>query len=94
MPPPSRQDLDREGWQVVKERGPSLLFDGAVLVTGQVDRLTDFEKGFPPQQARRPDGGWEPDTWICDDQAVVLHVRGQGLGCAVELQPRWRYQRS
>jgi 7,8-dihydropterin-6-yl-methyl-4-(beta-D-ribofuranosyl)aminobenzene 5'-phosphate synthase len=79
MPPPSQQDLDREGWQVVEERGPSLLFDGAVLVTGQVERVTEFEQGFPLQQARRPDGSWEPDTWIWDDQAVVVHVRGQGL---------------
>ena len=78
MPPPSHNDLDREGWQVVEEVGPSLLLDDAVLVTGQIDRTTDFEKGFPLQQARTGDG-WEPDTWIWDDQAVVLHVRGKGL---------------
>ena len=79
MPGPSHQDLDREGWQVVEERGPSLLLDAAVLVTGQVERVTDFEQGFPLQQARTADGGWEPDTWIWDDQAVVMHVRGKGL---------------
>ncbi|HUZ03355.1 MAG TPA: MBL fold metallo-hydrolase [Thermomicrobiaceae bacterium] len=78
LPPPSRQDLDREGWQVVEERGPSLLFDGSVLVTGQVPRVTDFEQGFPIQQARTDDG-WEPDVWIWDDQAVVVNVRGRGL---------------
>jgi 7,8-dihydropterin-6-yl-methyl-4-(beta-D-ribofuranosyl)aminobenzene 5'-phosphate synthase len=78
MPPPSHNDLDREGWQVVEERGPSLLLENRVLVTGQVDRVTDFEKGFPLQHART-NGGWEPDTWIWDDQAVVCHVRGKGL---------------
>jgi 7,8-dihydropterin-6-yl-methyl-4-(beta-D-ribofuranosyl)aminobenzene 5'-phosphate synthase len=78
LPPPSHQDLDREGWEVVEERGPSLLLDGAVLVTGQVERETDFEKGFPIQQART-NGDWEPDTWIWDDQAVVVHVRDRGL---------------
>ncbi len=78
MPPPSHQDLDREGWQVVEERGPSLLLDNAVLVTGQVERVTDFEKGFPLQYAHTEEG-WEPDTWIWDDQAVVVHVRGKGL---------------
>ena len=36
LPPPSRQDLDREGVEVTEERQPSLLIDGAVLVTGQV----------------------------------------------------------
>src|SRR5438270_8435521 len=60
MPPPSHQDLDREGWQVVEERGPSLLFDNCLLVTGQVERTTEFERGMPSQQARTADG-WEPD---------------------------------
>ena len=54
MPPPSQQDLDREGWQIVEERGPSLLLNGAVLVTGQVERVTDFEKGFPLQRRAQP----------------------------------------
>ncbi len=85
MPPPSRNDLDREGWEVVEERGPSLLLENSVLVTGQVERLTDFEKGFPLQQMHT-EHGWEPDTWIWDDQAVVCHVRGKGLvvlsGCS------------
>jgi 7,8-dihydropterin-6-yl-methyl-4-(beta-D-ribofuranosyl)aminobenzene 5'-phosphate synthase len=78
MPPPSRQDLDREGWQVVEERGPSLLLNDTVLVTGQVPRVTDFERGMPVHQMRVADH-WEPDVWIWDDQAVVIHVAGQGL---------------
>jgi 7,8-dihydropterin-6-yl-methyl-4-(beta-D-ribofuranosyl)aminobenzene 5'-phosphate synthase len=78
MPPPSRQDLDREGWEVVEERRPSVLLEGAILVTGQVERVTDYEKGWPLQQSRI-DGGWQPDPWMWDDQAVVLHVRDKGL---------------
>lgn len=78
MPPPSHQDLDREDWQEVEERGPSILLDNTVLVTGQVERVTDFEKGFSLQQARA-EHGWEPDTWIWDDQAVVCHVKNKGL---------------
>ncbi len=79
MPPPSHNDLDREGVAIVEERGPSLLLDGTVLITGQVERVTDFEKGFPLQWARTDDGGWEPDTWVWDDQAVVCHVKDRGL---------------
>jgi len=78
MPPPSRGDLEREGVEVVEERGPSLLLDGMVLVTGQVERVTDFEKGFPLQQARARDG-WEPDTWLWDDQPMVLNLKDKGL---------------
>ena len=78
MPPPNHNDLDREGWQVVEEQGPSVLLGGSILVTGQIDRTTDFEKGFPLQWVNLDDT-WEPDTWIWDDQAIVIHVRDRGL---------------
>jgi 7,8-dihydropterin-6-yl-methyl-4-(beta-D-ribofuranosyl)aminobenzene 5'-phosphate synthase len=85
LPPPRRQDLEREGVEVTEERQPSLLIDGTVLVTGQVERVTDFEKGFPLNYARS-NGGWEPDPWIWDDQAVVVNLKGKGLvvlsGCS------------
>ncbi len=86
MPPPSRADLEAEGVQVVEERGPSLLLDGTVLVSGQTERVTAFERGFPLQEARTDAGRWESDPWIWDDQSVIVHVRGKGLvvlsGCS------------
>jgi 7,8-dihydropterin-6-yl-methyl-4-(beta-D-ribofuranosyl)aminobenzene 5'-phosphate synthase len=79
LPPPSHNDLEREGVEIIEERGPSLVLDGTVLITGQVERVTDFEQGFPIQQARTAEGTWEPDIWVWDDQAVVCHVKGKGL---------------
>ncbi len=78
MPPPDRLTLERHDIRIVEERGPSLLLGEGVLVTGQVERTTDFEKGFPYHQARR-NGDWEPDAWIWDDQGVVCNVKGKGL---------------
>jgi 7,8-dihydropterin-6-yl-methyl-4-(beta-D-ribofuranosyl)aminobenzene 5'-phosphate synthase len=49
-----------------------------VLITGEVDRVTSFEKGFPTHQAWRG-SGWEPDPLILDDQALIAHVAGRGL---------------
>jgi hypothetical protein len=51
-----------------------------VLITGEVDRVTGFEKGFPVHQAWRGQS-WEPDPLILDDQALIAHVgpvRGAG----------------
>lgn len=76
--PPTRQDLEREGIDLLVERGPSFLFEQSVLITGQVERTTDFEKGMPTQQALIDDE-WQPDPWIYDDQAIVMHLRGKGL---------------
>jgi 7,8-dihydropterin-6-yl-methyl-4-(beta-D-ribofuranosyl)aminobenzene 5'-phosphate synthase len=86
LPPPSLNDLEREGLTVVEDRGPTLLIDGEVLVSGQVARVTAYEKGFPVQMARTDAGEWEPDPWTWDDQNIVVNVRDRGLvivsGCS------------
>jgi 7,8-dihydropterin-6-yl-methyl-4-(beta-D-ribofuranosyl)aminobenzene 5'-phosphate synthase len=85
LPPPSRADLEAEGLDVVEERGQTLLLDDTVLVSGQVERVTDFERGFPIHHIRS-NGGWEPDPMIWDDQNVIVNVRDKGLvivsGCS------------
>ena len=48
------------------------------LVTGQIERSTPFEQGFPIHYARL-EGQWRPDPLIHDDQAIVLHVKNKGL---------------
>jgi 7,8-dihydropterin-6-yl-methyl-4-(beta-D-ribofuranosyl)aminobenzene 5'-phosphate synthase len=78
LPTLSRAALESEGFTVIERRQPSLLLDGSVLITGEVDRTTEFEHGLPFHEAWR-DGGWEPDPLILDEQALVVQVRGQGL---------------
>ncbi|MET0910985.1 MAG: MBL fold metallo-hydrolase [Ilumatobacteraceae bacterium] len=73
-----RSSLEAEGFEVIERRQPSLLFDGSVLITGEIDRTTDFETGMPFHEALGDDG-WEPDPLIIDDQALIVHVRGRGL---------------
>jgi 7,8-dihydropterin-6-yl-methyl-4-(beta-D-ribofuranosyl)aminobenzene 5'-phosphate synthase len=78
LPTLSRAAVEAEGFEVIERRQPSVLLDGSVLITGEVDRTTDFEQGLPFHEARR-DGRWEPDPLILDDQALVVHLRGRGL---------------
>jgi 7,8-dihydropterin-6-yl-methyl-4-(beta-D-ribofuranosyl)aminobenzene 5'-phosphate synthase len=78
LPPPSLHDLEHEGIELLVERGPSFLINGIILVTGQIERTTAFEKGLPIQEAE-VDGTWQPDPWVYDDQAMVIHVRNKGL---------------
>src|SRR4029077_2002084 len=70
LPALSRSSLEAEGFEVIDLRQPSLLMDGSILVTGEVDRTTDFETGMPFHEARG-EHGWEPDPLILDDQALV-----------------------
>ncbi|GAC1363265.1 MAG: MBL fold metallo-hydrolase [Acidimicrobiales bacterium] len=78
LPTLSRRSLASEGFEVVERRWPSALLDGMILVTGEIDRTTDFEQGMPFHE-RLGDNGWEPDPLIADDQAIVVHVRGLGI---------------
>ena len=69
----------------IKTKQPYLIAEDMILVTGEIPRKTDFEKGFP--QHRVFNGGkWQPDPWILDDRAIVIKVRRKGLvvlsGCA------------
>ena len=78
LPTTSRRALENAGFGIIEQRQPSFLYDRSVLITGEVDRVTGFEKGFAIHQAWRG-GSWEPDPLILDDQALIAHVAGRGL---------------
>ncbi len=77
IPPPNKADLRRKNIEVIEEAGPSMLFDGMVLVAGEVVRTTEFEKGFATHYAMR-NGNWEHDPWIHDDQCAIMNVKTRG----------------
>ena len=85
LPPPDRAMLNREDVDILEREGPSFLFGDTALVSGRVERGTDFEKGFPVQWAQGA-SGWEPDPMVWDDQNLICHVKGKGLvvvsGCS------------
>jgi 7,8-dihydropterin-6-yl-methyl-4-(beta-D-ribofuranosyl)aminobenzene 5'-phosphate synthase len=85
LPSTSKSALLEAGFEIIEEKQPSFLLDGSLLVTGEIARTTEFERGFLVHQALR-DGEWQPDPLILDDQALVVNVRDKGLvvltGCA------------
>ena len=79
LPTLSRGALEGEGFAVIERRQPSLLADGGILITGEVDRTTEFERGMPPPHQAWDGQGWQHDPTVIDDQALVVNVRGRGL---------------
>ncbi len=79
-----REALLGAGAEIVESEGPVLLGGDTVLVTGEVERVTSFEKGLPNARLER-DGKEEKDP-IRDDQSLVVHLKDKGLvvisGCA------------
>lgn len=79
LPTLSRRALEGEGFEVIERRHPSLLLDGSVLITGEIDRTTEFERGMPSAHEAWIGATWRPDPLVLDDQALVVHVRDRGL---------------
>jgi 7,8-dihydropterin-6-yl-methyl-4-(beta-D-ribofuranosyl)aminobenzene 5'-phosphate synthase len=80
----NRKDLEQTGVQIVESRKPVAVAKGMILVTGEIERTTKFEKGLPNAYTEQ-DGELVKDE-ISDDQSLVIHLRGRGLvvisGCA------------
>jgi 7,8-dihydropterin-6-yl-methyl-4-(beta-D-ribofuranosyl)aminobenzene 5'-phosphate synthase len=80
----SRQDMESSGIEVIERRNPSLVAGGTIAVSGEIERVTDFEKGLPNALVER-NGTLEHDD-ILDDQSLVIKLRGKGLvvisGCS------------
>jgi 7,8-dihydropterin-6-yl-methyl-4-(beta-D-ribofuranosyl)aminobenzene 5'-phosphate synthase len=85
LPAPKRSDLIQAGYTLVEKQSPSLWIQDSLLVTGEVPRINDFEKGFPNHYSEI-DGKMENDPLIKDDQSIILNVKDKGLviitGCA------------
>jgi 7,8-dihydropterin-6-yl-methyl-4-(beta-D-ribofuranosyl)aminobenzene 5'-phosphate synthase len=84
MPRLDESALIQNGAIVHKDEGASTLCNDLILSLGAVERVTDFEKGFPWAEAKI-DGEWVVDPFL-DDQGVAVNVRGKGLviigGCS------------
>jgi 7,8-dihydropterin-6-yl-methyl-4-(beta-D-ribofuranosyl)aminobenzene 5'-phosphate synthase len=69
----------------VRTKQPHLLAGNTILVTGEIPRKTNFEKGFS-QHRVLIDDKWQPDPYIWDDRAIAMKIKYKGLlvisGCA------------
>jgi 7,8-dihydropterin-6-yl-methyl-4-(beta-D-ribofuranosyl)aminobenzene 5'-phosphate synthase len=84
LPSLQKESLEAAGALLDERDRPSTLAEDLILVTGQVERKTDFERGSPGLEARVGDA-WIPDPFH-DDQGIAIHLRGKGLivlsGCS------------
>ena len=77
---PSPEALAAHGAQVVNSRDPRVLLEDCFYLSGEIPRVSSFEKGRPDHLCRQAvDRPWEPDPLIRDERYVAVHVRGKGL---------------
>jgi 7,8-dihydropterin-6-yl-methyl-4-(beta-D-ribofuranosyl)aminobenzene 5'-phosphate synthase len=77
---PSVEDLTAFGAEVIVTTEPQALHDGMFFVSGEIPRVTPYERGFPGQVRLMEDGQtWEPDELLMDERFLAVNVAGKGL---------------
>ncbi len=76
---PSPGELADAGAIVINEPEARRFLNDCFYLSGEIPRVTPYEKGLPGHLKRTDDGtGWEPDPWIMDERYVAVHVKGKG----------------
>lgn len=77
---PTPEALSAAGGTVVNDDESRLLLDDMFYLSGEVPRVTAYEKGLPGHVKRKTvDGEWEPDPWLLDERFVAVHVKDRGI---------------
>jgi len=77
---PSIADLTTQGANVICTTEPQSFLDDLFYVSGEIPRVTPFERGLPGQVRKTEDGSsWEPDELLMDERWLAVNVKGKGL---------------
>lgn len=77
---PTPAQMEAMGARVVNDGNERLLLDGHFYYSGEIPRVSAFEKGREDHLCRRdnePD--WRPDPFLMDERLLVANVRDLGL---------------
>jgi 7,8-dihydropterin-6-yl-methyl-4-(beta-D-ribofuranosyl)aminobenzene 5'-phosphate synthase len=77
---PSPDELSVRGAAVITTTEPQTLLEDMFFLSGEIPRVTPYEKGFPGHMRRSEDGqSWEPDPLIMDERFLATHVKDKGI---------------
>jgi 7,8-dihydropterin-6-yl-methyl-4-(beta-D-ribofuranosyl)aminobenzene 5'-phosphate synthase len=73
-------DLERRGAAIVNSPDARAIMEQMFYVSGEIPRVTPYERGLPPHVKLAQDGvNWEPDPLILDERYVAAYVKGKGV---------------
>lgn len=76
---PSPKILESAGGNVVNDSGSRLILDGMVYLSGEIPRITEYEKGLRTQVRIGEDGEWIPDPLQLDERYLAVNVKDFGM---------------
>lgn len=76
---PSVELLQENGARAIVTADELTISSESFYVSGEIPRVTEFERGLPGQHRLNSEGIWEPDALLMDERFVAVNVAGKGL---------------
>ena len=77
---PDPLTLIKNGAGVISTAEPQLLHEDTFHVSGEIPRVTPYEKGLSGHVRLSEDGTeWEPDPWIMDERFLAVNLKDKGI---------------
>ncbi|KAK4497683.1 hypothetical protein PRZ48_010336 [Zasmidium cellare] len=82
---PTFDEIESLGAKVEKSDQPHTICEGMFLVSGEIPRVTEYEKGLK-FGVRYHENGWEEDMKMPDERLLMCKLKGKGIvmftGCS------------
>ena len=76
---PSEHVLAANGADLIIARNEQSVLSNTVFISGEIPRVTSFEKGMPGQHRLDASGAWVPDELLLDERYVAVRLADKGL---------------
>ncbi len=77
---PRPEELAAAGAEPSTSPDARLVAAECFYLSGEIPRVTSYEKGLPGHMKRSADGrSWEPDPWIRDERYLAVNVKDKGI---------------
>ena len=68
----------KQGGKVIEDKAPTVLFNHAAIITGEVPRNTSYETGTPAE-CRLINNDWVNSPEVIDERCLILKLKNKGL---------------
>jgi 7,8-dihydropterin-6-yl-methyl-4-(beta-D-ribofuranosyl)aminobenzene 5'-phosphate synthase len=77
---PTPEEIAANGGLPIVTTEPQAVLGRMFFVSGEIPRVTSYERGFPGHKRRSDDGeSWEDDPLIMDERFLAVHVKDKGV---------------
>ena len=76
---PTEKVLAASGAELIVTRDAQSVLSGTFYISGEIPRVTSFERGMPGQHRLDASGAWVPDELLLDERYVAVRLADKGL---------------